>query len=436
MTISYLNKKLDNNSRRGPLKISIIGMGYVGLPMAIRFSEIGDHVIGFDLDQSKITALKKSNSYLSHIPSKKISDLNMLDFHPSSEPKSMKGSDVFIICVPTPLNKYKEPDMKYIRSAINIVSNYLQKNQIICLVSTTYPGTTEEIIIPKLIEKKFIPGVNIHVIYSPEREDPGNQTYNFKSTPRILGGFSAKCLKAGQFLFNNAVDNLITVSDLKTAEMVKLLENIYRSVNIGLVNEIKKITHKMDIDVFEVINAAQSKPFGFQAFFPGPGLGGHCIPIDPFYLSWKAKEYDLTNHFIELAGEINTQMPYWVIERASEALNSKGKSISNSKILVLGASYKKNINDVRESPSLKILSLLHEKKAKLAYSDPFVPSLIIENKVMKNIKITKKNLSAQDLIIIVTDHDQFDFNLIKNNSNLILDTRGVYKKLTKKIFRA
>jgi UDP-N-acetyl-D-glucosamine dehydrogenase len=326
--------------------------------------------------------------------------------------------------------------MKYIRSAINIVSNYLQKNQIICLVSTTYPGTTEEIIIPKLIEKKFIPGVNIHVIYSPEREDPGNQTYNFKSTPRILGGFSAKCLKAGQFLFNNAVDNLITVSDLKTAEMVKLLENIYRSVNIGLVNEIKKITHKMDIDVFEVINAAQSKPFGFQAFFPGPGLGGHCIPIDPFYLSWKAKEYDLTNHFIELAGEINTQMPYWVIERASEALNSKGKSISNSKILVLGASYKKNINDVRESPSLKILSLLHEKKAKLAYSDPFVPSLIIENKVMKNIKITKKNLSAQDLIIIVTDHDQFDFNLIKNNSNLILDTRGVYKKLTKKIFRA
>ena len=422
--------------KRDPLKISIIGMGYVGLPMAIRFSEIGDRVIGFDLDKSKISSLKKSQSYLSHIDSQQIKDLNQHDFCPSSSPQSLKNSDVFIICVPTPLNKYKEPDMKYIKSAMIIISKYLKKDQTICLVSTTYPGTTEEIIIPKLIESNFFPGVNINVIYSPEREDPGNKTYNFQTTPRILGGFSPNCLEAGKLLFSNAVDDLVEVSDLKTAEMVKLLENIYRSVNIGLVNEIKKITHKMGIDVFEVIDAAKSKPFGFQPFFPGPGLGGHCIPIDPFYLSWKAKEYDLTNHFIELAGEINTQMPYWVVERASEALNRFGKSISNSKILVLGASYKKNINDIRESPALKILNLLDEKKAKLQYSDPFVPYLNIEKKEMKSTQITKKIISSHDLIIIVTDHDQFDFDLVKRYSNIILDTRGVYNKLTKKIFRA
>jgi len=422
--------------KRDPLKISIIGMGYVGLPMAIRFSEIGDRVIGFDLDKSKISSLKKSQSYLSHIDSQQIKDLNQHDFCPSSSPQSLKNSDVFIICVPTPLNKYKEPDMKYIKSAMIIISKYLKKDQTICLVSTTFPGTTEEIIIPKLIENNFFPGVNINVIYSPEREDPGNKTYNFQTTPRILGGFSSNCLEAGKLLFSNAVDDLVEVSDLKTAEMVKLLENTFRSVNIGLVNEIKKITHKMGIDVFEVIDAAKSKPFGFQPFFPGPGLGGHCIPIDPFYLSWKAKEYDLTNHFIELAGEINTQMPYWVVERASEALNRFGKSISNSKILVLGASYKKNINDIRESPALKILNLLDEKKAKLQYSDPFVPYLNIEKKEMKSTQITKKIISSQDLIIIVTDHDQFDFDLVKRYSNIILDTRGVYKKLTKKIFRA
>ena len=436
MTISNIKKKITHGPSRAPLKISIIGMGYVGLPMAIRFAEIGDKVIGFDLDQFKIDSLKKSKSYLSHIDSKEIKSLNKLDFLPSTNAQSLKGSDVFIICVPTPLNRYKEPDMQYIHSAIKILSSYFKHNQTICLVSTTYPGTTEEVIIPSLREANFIPGKNINVIYSPEREDPGNESYNFQTTPRIIGGYSASCLKAGIQLFEKAVDNLVTVSDLKTAEMVKLLENIYRSVNIGLVNEIKKITHKMGIDVFEVIEAAKSKPFGFQAFFPGPGLGGHCIPIDPFYLSWKAKEFDLTNHFIELAGEINTQMPYWVVDRAIETLNSVGKSISNSKILVLGASYKKNINDIRESPSLKILNLLSAQKAQLQYSDPFVPSLQIKNKAMKSTALTKHNLSSNDLIIIVTDHDQFDFNKIKQHSNLILDTRGVYKKLSKKIFRA
>jgi len=431
-----IKKKTTQPVNRGPLKISIIGMGYVGLPMAMRFAEIGDKIIGFDLDHSKIDSLKKSKSYLSHIDSKAIKSLNKLDFLPSANAQSLKDSDVFIICVPTPLNKFKEPDMQYIHSSIKILSSYFKENQTICLVSTTYPGTTDEIIIPALIEANFIPGKNINVIYSPEREDPGNESHNFQTTPRIIGGYSTSCLKAGIQLFEKAVDNLVTVSDLKTAEMVKLLENIYRSVNIGLVNEIKKITHKMGIDVFEVIEAAKSKPFGFQAFYPGPGLGGHCIPIDPFYLAWKAKEFDLTNNFIELAGEINTQMPYWVVDRATETLNGIGKPISNSKILVLGASYKKNINDIRESPSLKILNLLSAQKANLQYSDPFVPSLKIKNKTIKSAELTKRNLSSQDLIIIVTDHDQFDFNMIKQHSNLILDTRGVYKKLSKKIFRA
>lgn len=417
-------------------KISIIGLGYVGLPMAIRFTNVDFDVVGYDEDPKKVSLLRKSQSYLSHISQADIDSLSNGNFYPTTDESKLADSDAILICVPTPLNKFKEPDMSYINSAMDVVKKYLKRNLVICLVSTTYPGTCEEIILPELIRNGYEPGKDIFLTYSPEREDPGNQSYNFKTTPRIIGGYSKKCLAKGTEIFAEAVDTMVEVSSLKTAEMVKLLENIYRSVNIGLVNEIKKITDKMGIDVFEVIDAAASKPFGFKPFYPGPGLGGHCIPIDPFYLSWKAKEYDLHNHFIELAGEINTQMPSWVTNKISQALNQSNKPISKSKILLLGIAYKKNIDDCRESPGIKIFELLTGLNARVGYVDPFVGSLTILGKVHSSKKLTKQTLENYDASVLVTNHDNFDYKLIKKHSKLIIDTRGVYKNNSKKIYRA
>lgn len=417
-------------------KISIIGLGYVGLPMAIRFTNINFDVVGFDKDAEKISLLRKSKSYLSHINQSDIESLSSRNFYPTTDESKLANSDAILICVPTPLNKFKEPDMSYIESAMDLVKKYLKRDLVICLVSTTYPGTCEEIILPELIKNGYEPGKDISLIYSPEREDPGNKSYDFKTTPRIIGGFSRRCLANGKEIFAEAVDTMVEVSNLKTAEMVKLLENIYRSVNIGLVNEIKKITDKMGIDVFEVINAAASKPFGFKPFYPGPGLGGHCIPIDPFYLSWKAKEYDLHNHFIELAGEINTQMPSWVTNKISQALNQSNKPISKSKILLLGIAYKKNIDDCRESPGIKIFELLSELNARVEYIDPYVTSVTISGKVYSSKKLNKNILENYDASVVVTNHDDFDYELIKKHSKLIIDTRGVYKNNSRNIFRA
>lgn len=417
-------------------KISILGMGYVGLPMAIKFAEVGHEVIGYDPNKAKVKQLSKGKSFISHIHDNKIKDLKRQNFKASSNTSSLKASDVFIICVPTPLDAFKQPDMSFIADAVETIKPMLQKGQLVCLVSTTYPGTTEEFIIEAIKEKDLIPGKDVFVIYSPEREDPGNKFFDFTSTPRVIGGYSKECLQAGKELFSQVVNTLIQVSSLKTAEMVKLLENIYRSVNIGLVNEIKKITDKMDIDIFEVIDAAASKPFGYTPFYPGPGLGGHCIPIDPYYLSYKSKELDLNNHFIELAGEINTEMPYWVVGKVIEILNQLKKSVNKSKILILGIAYKKDINDLRESPSLKIIKELMKLGATISYSDSYIPKLKIGDKNFNSRKLTPSTLLKQDLVLIITDHTYFDFNFIKKHSKVIIDTRGVYKKLSKGIFRA
>lgn len=417
-------------------KITILGMGYVGLPMAIKFADIGHEIIGFDPNKKKVNDLKKGESFISHIDSNQIKSLNSKNFKPTFNKELLKNSDVFIICVPTPLDSFKQPDMSYIESAVNDIKKYLKKGQLICLVSTTYPGTTEEFIVRAINDKKLIPGKDVAIIYSPEREDPGNKLFDFSNTPRVIGGFSNDCLNIGKELFSPVVKNLVEVSNLRTAEMVKLLENIYRSVNIGLVNEIKKIADKMQIDIFEVIDAASSKPFGFTPFFPGPGLGGHCIPIDPFYLSYKSKELDLNNRFIELSGEINTEMPYWVVGKVVEVLNIFNKSVNDSRILILGVAYKKGINDLRESPALKIINILLSFKAKISYSDPFIKSLEINKKVYKSLDISKANIQKQDMILVITDHNEFDFTFIKTHSSLIVDTRGVYRKLSKKIFRA
>ena len=427
----YYTKTLNRlNSKES--KIALLGLGYVGLPLALEFSKNGYQVLGIDIDQDKINSLNKCKSYISYIPDK---DINIAKKNClfTSDFSKIQEADAIIICVPTPLSKYREPDLSYILISIDKMIPYLRKGQVISLESTTFPGTTEEIIKPILEKKDFKVGNDLFLIYSPERYDPGNKTYNTKNTPKILGGCTELCNKLGLSLYKNIINELIPVSSTQAAEMAKLIENIQRAVNIGLVNELKILTDKMnlDIDIYEVIKAASTKPFGFAPYFPGPGLGGHCIPVDPFYLTWKVKQFNLQTKFIDLAGEINSYMPQFVLEKTSEVLNNQGKSIKNSKILLLGLTYKKNIEDIRESPALTIFELLISKGALVGFSDPFLPNY--KNK--KSISLTKENLLNFDLTILLTDHDIFNYGEIKNYSNLIIDTRGRYKT-SKKIYRA
>ncbi len=350
----------------------------------------------------------------------------------------IKNIDIIIICVPTPLGVHNEPDLSYIRGTLKSISKFLRKNQLLILESTTYPGTTEEEIIPVIENLKFIIGEDFFVGYSPEREDPGNKVFTTKTIPKIVSGHTPSCLEATNQLYSEIIDTTVKVSSTKIAEMAKILENIHRAVNIGLMNELKVLSEKMDIDIYEVIKAAATKPFGFTPYYPGPGLGGHCIPIDPFYLTWKAKEIGMNTRFIELAGEINTSMPAYVFQKVYEALNSKGKPISGSKILVLGLSYKKNIDDLRESPSLQIIQFLIENGSKVFYSDPYfekIPKTRKYNFDLSNTSINPKLLKTMDLVILATDHDKFDYDSIVKYSELIVDTRGRYKK-SSKVFKA
>lgn len=419
--------------------IGILGLGYVGLPLAIRYAEIGYKVLGIDIDQGKIDILSKGESYIEHISSKVIKKIIKNDFEATSDFSKTLEADALIICVPTPLNKYREPDLSFVIKTTNAVIPFLRKGHILSLESTTYPGTTEEELLPRIESTGLVVGKDVFLVYSPEREDPGNLYFTTHTIPKVLGGHTKECLEVGKAMYQQAINQIIPVSSTKAAEMTKLLENIHRAVNIGLVNEMKIVADQMNIDIHEVINAAATKPFGFTPYYPGPGLGGHCIPIDPFYLTWKAKEYGLNTRFIELAGEVNTNMPKWVIGKLNDALNNLEKSIKGSKILILGISYKKNVGDMRESPSVELMEILKEKKALVEYSDPHVPVFPkMRDHVfnLSSITLTPEKLKSFDAILIATNHDKFDYDLIQNNSTLIIDTRGVYQTTSKNIIKA
>ncbi|MEW6068548.1 MAG: nucleotide sugar dehydrogenase [Nitrospirota bacterium] len=422
--------------------IGVIGLGYVGLPLVIRFCEEDFSVLGFDIDPRKVKKLNNGESYIKHIPSKKIKDLrDRKIFEATTDYSQLENADCIIICVPTPLKKNKEPDLSYVENTSDSIARYLRKGQLVSLESTTYPGTTREILLPKFENKGLKAGRDFFLIFSPEREDPGNPKYNTKNIPKVVGGITTQCTKAGEILYKQIVDKVVIVSSTEVAEFTKLLENIFRSVNIALVNEMKILGDKMDINIWEVIEASATKPFGFMPFYPGPGLGGHCIPIDPFYLSWKAKEYNFNTRFIELAGEVNTGMPDYVVSKIAEGLNKNGKCLKNSKTLILGVAYKKDTDDIRESPAIEIIEMLKNKDAKVDYNDPYVKSFSglrhYPDLSMKSIELTERNLKRYDCAVIITDHSTYDYSWIVGNSKLIIDTRNKTKNLkNKKIIKA
>lgn len=423
--MNKLLKKISLNKET----IGVFGLGYIGLPLALNLSRKKIKVLGFDIDKEKINNLKKNKSYLSHIKSKEISYAKKKGFIATNDFSLVVNLDVIIICVPTPLKKNKSPDLGFIKMTIKSISKYLKKNQLISLESTTYPGTTKEIILPIIKNKGLILGKNFFLAFSPERLDPGINSVKIKEIPKITGGITKNCALISSKIYKKVHNKVITVSDTETAEIVKLLENVYRAVNIGLVNELKGLTDKLNLNIYEIIKAASTKPFGFTPFYPGPGLGGHCIPIDPYYLSWKANKLGIKTDFIKLAGEINSSIPKKILNKINNIF--KTKNIKNIKILILGIAYKKNVNDLRESPGIKILDLLLKKKYKVNYSDPLIskiPRLRNFKLNLKSIKLNSKNIRKFDLVILSTDHDVFNYKLIYNSSKLILDTRGVYRK--------
>ncbi len=442
--------------------VGIIGLGYVGLPLGLEFANKGFRVIGFDIDEKKIPILNSGKSYIKHINEARIKKgVESGKFNATSDFSLLSSCDCIIICVPTPLDEHHEPDLKYIVNSGKTVAKYLKKGQLIVLESSTYPGTTEEILLPmfervggelSVISSEqqvstqqpttYKVGKDFYLAFSPEREDPNNPDFNTATIPKVIGGITPECLKIAKALYDNVIIKTVPVSSPRTAEATKLLENIYRSINIALVNELKMVFDRMNIDVWEVIEAAKTKPFGFHAFYPGPGLGGHCIPIDPFYLTWKAKEYDMNTKFIELAGEINTHMPYYVVEKTMEALSRNGKPLNGAKVLILGASYKKDIDDMRESPTLKLIEILREKGAEVDYNDPLVTKLPPTRKYkfdMDSVDLTKENLSRYDVVLLSTDHTYYKDNskFIIQNSKLIVDSRNVFSNSgSEKVFKA
>jgi len=457
----------------GTIKVGIIGLGYVGLPLALEFAENNISVLGFDLDDEKVNKLNNKETYIKHIPSARIA--NSVEngyFRATTDFSRLPEADALIICVPTPLNQHREPDLSFIESTAKTIQKYFRKGQLVTLESTTYPGTTEEILLPLFEEapvqqakvkmallpegeeftgkdtylnslpEKFVVGQDFFLAYSPEREDPNNPEFNTKTIPKVIGGVTENCLEVARSLYDQVIVKTVPVTSPRVAEATKIVENVYRSINIALVNELKMVFQKMDIDVWEVIDAASTKPFGFKAFYPGPGLGGHCIPIDPFYLTWKAREYEINTKFIELAGEINTFQPYYVVQRAMEVLNENKKALKGSNILILGVAYKKNVDDMRESPSLKLIEILREHGATVDYNDPYIPKLPPTRKYkynMRSVELTKDNIARYDLILLSTNHDDYDYEFIHSNAQLILDTRNAFKQkglVNGKIYKA
>ncbi len=417
-------------------RIGIVGMGYVGLPLALLFSEEGFVITGFDIDPRKVDTLNQSGSYIVRIPGTEIQSAQKKGFSATADYGRVGKMDVVIICVPTPLNEYHEPDLSYVTATVKSIAPHLREGQLIILESTTYPGTTEEVVVP-LLEQGNPAGLRvardgvskgIYVAFSPEREDPGNDSVARRDIPKVVGGCGPTALDLASTVYRTIFNRTVPVSSPAVAEMTKLLENIYRCVNIALVNELKQLCLRMDIDIFEVIDAAKTKPFGFQAFYPGPGLGGHCIPIDPFYLSWKAKEFDFHTRFIELAGQVNMAMPYFVVESIVEAMNQQGKALLGARVLVLGMAYKRDVDDLRESPSLTIIELLQKRGAQVEYNDPFFPSVGRGRKYELNMRSTPLDRIPEfDCVVIVTDHSQYDYSAIVEKAKLVVDTRNATK---------
>jgi UDP-N-acetyl-D-glucosamine dehydrogenase len=429
------------------LKVGIIGCGYVGLPLALRFAEAGHKVTGFDTDPAKVSMLNAGKSYIEHIQQTKIQQFVISrHFSATTDFSKLKETDAIIICVPTPLDERREPDLTYVEQTAISIQPHLQKGHLVVLESTTYPGTTEELVLPILeksglrcpiaagIESENIP-TDFFLAFSPEREDPGNKQYGLAQIPKVVGGINPPSSRAALAIYAQVVARVVPVSSTRAAEMAKLLENIFRCVNIALVNELKLLASRMKIDIWEVIDAAATKPFGFMPFYPGPGLGGHCIPVDPYYLSWKAREYDFAARFIELAGEINTAMPYHVVDAISIALNKQKKSLNGSKLLLLGVAYKKDVDDLRESPSLKIMQLLQQHGAQIEYNDPYFPQLHkmrhynFEN--MKSVPLSAEALGKYDAAIIATDHSSYDYNAIVDGSRVVVDTRNATRRVSR-----
>jgi len=417
-------------------RIGIVGMGYVGLPLALLFSEERFAITGFDIDPVKVETLNRGGSYIVRIPGTEIQSAQKSGFSATADYSQISQMDVVIICVPTPLNDFHEPDLSYITGTVNSIAPHLMEGQLIILESTTYPGTTEEVVVP-LLEQGNPSGLRVardaesrgfYVAFSPEREDPGNDTVARRDIPKVVGGCGPAALDLASTVYATIFNRTVSVSSPAAAEMAKLLENIYRCVNIALVNELKQLCMRMGIDIFEVIDAAKTKPFGFQAFYPGPGLGGHCIPIDPFYLSWKAKEFDFHTRFIELAGQVNLAMPYFVVENIAEAMSQRDKALHGSRVLVLGVAYKRDIDDLRESPSLTIIELLKKRGADVEYNDPFFASVGRGRKYALNMTNTPlERIPEFDCVVIVTDHSQYDYAEIVKNAKLVVDTRNATK---------
>ena len=417
-------------------RVGIVGLGYVGLPLVLRFAEEHFPVLGFDVDPAKVLKLQAGESYIRHIPAKRLRVwIKEKRFEPTTDFQRLAEADCIIICVPTPLTPKKDPDLQYIENTTDAISRTLRKGQLVCLESTTYPGTTEEILLERFRSTGLEAGSDYFLIFSPEREDPGNPKFSTRTIPKVVGGITPDCLEVGTTLYGQVIDRVVPVSSTRAAELVKLLENIYRSVNIALVNELKLLGDRMNIDVWEVIDAASTKPFGFTPFYPGPGLGGHCIPIDPFYLSWKAKEYDFSTRFIQLAGEVNTSIPHYVVERIGKVLNDRARSIRDSKILILGVAYKKDVDDVRESPALEIMEILQAKGALLSYSDPYIPRLhkmrAYDFSHMSSLPLNEDVLKSQDLVLITTDHSSIDYQWVVDHASTIVDTRNATRRVTR-----
>jgi UDP-N-acetyl-D-glucosamine dehydrogenase len=434
---SVLVEKIKNKQSN----IAVIGLGYVGLPLIKVFLKKGFRVLGFDIDQKKVDSLNSGISYIRHVTAEDLKPfLKANKFHATTNERELSEADVILICVPTPLDSHWNPDLSYVLNTTRVIAENLHPGQLIILESTTYPGTTEEEMLPILESKGYRVGKDFLLAYSPERENPGDKEFTTSKIPKVVGGLTSRCLRAAKALYDQIVIRTVPVSSTKAAEATKLLENIFRSVNIALVNELKMIFDRMDINIWEVIEAASSKPFGFMPFSPGPGYGGHCIPVDPFYLSWKAKEVDYPTRFIELAGQINTQLPYYVIEKTIEGLSQQNKSLGNAKVLILGVAYKKDVDDQRESPSLKIINLLQKRRVKVDYNDPYVPQLSeyreYPNLKLKSVPLSEKKLKEYDAVIVATDHSDYDFEWIAAHSNLIIDTRNAVKKKRKNVVKA
>ena len=427
--MKYTEDALEKITDRSAV-IGIVGLGYVGLPLVLGFVARGFRVVGLDIDESKVKALKAGESYIEHIPREPIQEaVGKGLFEPTSDFSEASRADALILCVPTPLNEHNEPDLSFVLGTIEGLVPHLRAGQVVSLESTTYPGTTDEELRPRIEATGFTVGEEIFLVYSPEREDPGNPRFSATSIPKVVGGTTANCARVGQALYEAVISEVVLVRSTQVAEFAKLLENIYRAVNIGLVNELKIAADRMGIDIWEVIQAASTKPFGFKAFYPGPGLGGHCIPIDPFYLTWKAREYGVHTRFIELAGEINTSMPQWVVQRTMEALNERAKSVKGSRILLMGLAYKEDVDDMRESPTFDLMDQLAELGAEISYYDPHIPEILPTREHAqwtgtKSIAWTPEEVTAFDCILIATNHRAFDLPSLLDHADLVVDTRN------------